>query len=109
LAVVGRASAALAVRLEADGPRLMFRNEEHSFEVGRAPRGGVRLRVRVFDGGACEFAYAGPTEPFRTIPGRFQARPGVWIGAKVGLYCSRMGEAAATGHADFDYFRFSGG
>jgi len=27
----------------------------------------------------------------------------------VGLYCSRMGEAAATGHADFDYFRFSGG
>jgi len=109
LAVVGRASAALAVRRGPGGCRLVFRSEETLRELGTVPDGGVRLRVRVGEGGLCEFGFAGPTGPIRAVAEPFQARAGVWIGAKVGLYCSRTGQAAATGHADFDYFRFSRG
>jgi len=35
----------------------------------------------------------------------FTARPGRWIGAKLGLFAIRSGAAAENGYADFDWFR----
>jgi hypothetical protein len=65
----------------------------------------MRLRVKVLDGGLCVFAYADATGAFQRLPNAFQASPGVWIGAKVGLY-SIHGDGGPTGYADVNYFRF---
>ena len=52
-------------------------------------------------------SYASGEGNFHTIGGEFQAVEGVWIGAKVGLFCINAGDDKVESHADFDYFRFS--
>ena len=47
-----------------------------------------------------------PEAPFYQIGPSFQATPGRWIGAKVGLYCITTDVLDASGHADFAWFRF---
>uniref|UniRef100_A0AAU6WV92 Beta-xylosidase C-terminal Concanavalin A-like domain-containing protein n=1 Tax=Chryseobacterium endophyticum TaxID=1854762 RepID=A0AAU6WV92_9FLAO len=37
----------------------------------------------------------------------FQARPGKWIGAKVGVYSISAAKATRGGYADFDWFRIT--
>jgi len=37
----------------------------------------------------------------------FQAKPGRWIGAQVGLFALVLEPGAPGGHADIEYFRFS--
>ena len=66
----------------------------------------LRFRVRVAEGGLCEFSYAEPGGDFVSAPQTFQAEPGVWIGAKVGIYAIQT-VPGSKGHVDFDYFRFS--
>ena len=35
----------------------------------------------------------------------FQAEVGRWIGAKVGIFCTRETQINDSGYADFDWFR----
>jgi hypothetical protein len=42
---------------------------------------------------------------FSQIGEQFIARPGKWIGAKVGIFAVRNGTARESGYADFDWFR----
>ena len=42
---------------------------------------------------------------FKNIPEKFTAQPGRWIGAKVGLFCTRETQTNDSGYADFDWFR----
>jgi len=41
------------------------------------------------------------------MPERFPASEGEWIGAKTGIYCLKSSGQESSGHAEFDYFRFS--
>ncbi|HMJ51733.1 MAG TPA: hypothetical protein VK540_06635 [Polyangiaceae bacterium] len=36
----------------------------------------------------------------------FQAQPGRWIGAKIGVFAASIGSAGAAGYADFAHFAF---
>jgi beta-xylosidase len=63
------------------------------------------LRVSVSKGAVCKFAYSSDGSNFRTIGEPFTARPGKWIGAKVGIFAVRNGTARESGYADFDWFR----
>ena len=38
---------------------------------------------------------------------KFQARPGRWIGAKVGLYCNRHHSKNDSGWMEVDWFKIS--
>jgi hypothetical protein len=58
-------------------------------------------------GGLCTFAVASGTGEFVALKSSFQAKPGRWIGTKVGLFAFALEPGASEGHADFDYFRFS--
>jgi hypothetical protein len=58
-------------------------------------------------GGLCTFAYASDGSNLQQIGKEFQSVEGVWIGAKVGLFCVATGPEKVESHADFDYFRFS--
>lgn len=64
------------------------------------------LRVKVTNGAKCRFAYSTDGQKFTDAGEIFQAEVGRWIGAKVGLFCTRETQTNDSGSADVDYFRF---
>lgn len=106
LAVMGRDSAALVIRHSDTGRQFVWRHNAEETVIGDGPDAPLKIRVSVADGGDCTFSYdAG--DGFVAAPESFKAREGVWIGAKVGIFCIGATAGSAAGHADFDYFRFS--
>jgi beta-xylosidase len=72
----------------------------------RAPNVSLFLRARVLDGGRTEFSFSEDGLAFAAIGEPFQAQPGRWIGAKVGLFALRgSGHGRESGYADIDWFR----
>jgi beta-xylosidase len=63
------------------------------------------LRVKVSRAALCNFSYSIDGVTFSEAGEPFTARPGKWIGAKVGLFAVRRGRTRETGYADFDWFR----
>jgi beta-xylosidase len=64
------------------------------------------LRATVSKGATSKFAYSTDGINFLPIGEAFTAKPGRWIGAKVGVFAVRNGITRETGYADFDWFRF---
>ena len=70
-----------------------------------APATGLLyLRVQVRAGARCRFSYSLDGENFEEVGEEFAAREGRWIGAKMGLFCSRVGRTNDAGHADVDWW-----
>ncbi len=67
----------------------------------------VYLRVSVTDGANCEFSFSRDGRSFESLGEGFKAKPGVWIGAKVGLFALGPADASKRGHADYDWFRIA--
>lgn len=65
------------------------------------------LRVQVRDGKHCVFSYSTDGNEFTAIGKPFSAREGRWIGAKLGIFCSRLKPLNDGGRAEFDYFRIT--
>lgn len=65
----------------------------------------IYLRVAVREGAKCQFSYSLDGQQFQPIGTEFQAREGRWIGAKVGLFCTRASKTNDAGAADVDWFR----
>jgi beta-xylosidase len=63
------------------------------------------LRVSVSPSGLCSFAWSEDGASFTAIGPPFQAKPGKWIGAKVGLYCVADGRRETPAYARWDWFR----
>jgi hypothetical protein len=55
--------------------------------------------------GTCTFSYSLDGKDFIVFGNSFTAREGLWIGAKVGLYCSRPKQKNDSGYVDVDWFR----
>jgi hypothetical protein len=120
IAVMGDSHAALALEPgggPGDGQRVILYVDDRATFTARVAAGPVRLGVAVADGGICRFSFQDGAAPAaRAIDPPFTARPGRWIGAKVGLFAvtsappgAGAGIDAGTGdaHADFAYFRFA--
>jgi beta-xylosidase len=104
--VMGLEYAALDAQRTNEGYWLRLRmTSETRGEYFVAGAESVRLRIEVREGGVCAFGIADDKEGFYQIGPVFHARPGRWIGAKVGIYCLTPEVFGARGHADFDYFR----
>lgn len=56
----------------------------------------------------CKFSYSLDGTTFIPLGDTFTARPGRWIGAKLGIFCTSPADAKTGGYADFDWFRLSG-
>ena len=65
----------------------------------------IYLRVTVTKGANCIFSYSLDGVQFKTIGSPFTARPGKWVGAKLGLFCTRPVKTNDAGYAEFDWFR----
>lgn len=65
------------------------------------------LRVSVSKGGSCQFSYSTDGRKFTQVPAVFHAEAGQWIGAKVGLFATRLSQSNDSGYADYDWFRIN--
>jgi beta-xylosidase len=80
-------------------------NSENEKVISDVKNGMIYLRVKVTKGAQCQFSYSFDGTSFKSIDDTFTAREGRWIGAKVGLFCTRESQTNDSGFADFDWFR----
>ncbi|MDI3409852.1 family 43 glycosylhydrolase [Bacillus sonorensis] len=80
-------------------------NEDIKTEEHPVSDGMVYLRVQVDEKAVCRFSYSQDHHHFTAMGDVFQAVPGIWIGAKVGMYCADAGTDGPDGsYCDFDWF-----
>lgn len=66
----------------------------------------VYLRVSVFGEAICNFSFSTDGRRFQSVGDIFVAEPGMWIGAKLGLFALAPAGATTQGYADYNWFRF---
>ena len=81
------------------------RNEETILEAGKINNASIYFRVKVTKGVVCEFSYSEDGNTFKRIGDQLVAKPGRWVGAKVGLFCTRTTRTNDAGFIDIDWFR----
>lgn len=113
LVMMGFSYAGLAVESGEDGLSLVYTlckdadqgKAEAERTVAKLKDPTAWLRMTVGEGGVCHFSYSPDGKTFTDVGAGFQAEVGRWIGAKMGIYCTRVGKTNDSGYADFDWFR----
>lgn len=113
LTVMGFSYASIGLKSKKDGIYLVYTlckdadkgKPEKETDIMKAPSATVYCRVMVTKGGACQFAYSFDGTNFTKVGEVFTAEVGRWIGAKVGIFCTRQTQINDSGFADFDWFR----
>ena len=109
LLMMGRSYSYLAVVRSVTGLRLVrvvcldAARGDAEYESGTVDlrNTSVYLRLDVNGDGMCRFSYSFDGKRFEALGDSFKAQPGMWIGAKVGLFAIGSGH----GYADYDWFR----
>jgi beta-xylosidase len=65
----------------------------------------IYFRIEVNKGALCSFSYSSEGNDFKLVGDVFQAKPGRWIGAKIGYFALREGITNDSGSVDIDWFR----
>ncbi|WP_312766100.1 glycoside hydrolase 43 family protein [Epilithonimonas sp.] len=116
LLVMGMDYQSLVITNKPDGFYLQLRNAQKAEKGGeekilneiKLKSNEVFLKVDVKEpNGICTFSYSENEKKFENIGDRFQAKPGKWIGAKVGIYSVSDSKVSRGGYADFDFFRIT--
>lgn len=113
LVIMGLSYAALELQAKPDGLHIVFIQCDDA-DKGKAPvetdlglfaAKDYFLRVEVGLKAICTFSYSTDGINFQKIETPFTARPGKWVGAKVGIYCTRKFNTNDAGYALYDWFR----
>jgi beta-xylosidase len=113
LIIIGQSYAFVGLQRDSDGINLVYaqcknaaKGDRENLVVGeRVGDGSIYLRVTVMSGAACRFSYSIDGDKFMEVGEAFDAEPGRWVGAKVGIFCTRDVQINDSGYADFDWFR----
>lgn len=113
LVVLGMSYANISVTKKADGLYINYNkciDAEHgkpetSSEGIKVAAGDLYFKVRVSKGAVCTFSYSTDGKTFTDMPETFKASPGKWIGATLGLCCTRTQKINDAGFAEVDWFR----
>lgn len=113
LTVYGLSYAYLALKSKKDGLYLVYSvcknadkgKAENEKTIIKLESKDIYLRVKVAKGAKCQFSYSTNGNTFTAIDDVFEATPGKWIGAKMGLFATREQQTNDSGYADFDWFR----
>lgn len=113
LVVMGLSYAGISVRSKKDGLYLVHGtcnnaergNSEKEETITKLTSGEIYLRVTVRNGAKCQFSYSTDNKRYINTGDVFQATPGKWIGAKLGIYATRETQINDSGWADYDWFR----
>jgi beta-xylosidase/pectin methylesterase-like acyl-CoA thioesterase/lysophospholipase L1-like esterase len=79
--------------------------EERTVATLPVADGPVQLRVEWRPGGLCQFAISFGHSAFTALGPTFPARPGRWVGAKVGMFAATTTGGSTQTPADFAWFR----
>ncbi len=79
--------------------------KEEQTDIEKLDGNEIYLRVQVRSGGVCSFSYSTDGKLFTGIGEAFTAKPGKWVGAAMGLFCTRALVTNDAGYADVDWFR----
>lgn len=116
LLVMGLDHQSIVITNKSDGFYVQLRRAEKADKGGeekilfetKLKNNEVYLKVNVNEpNGLCQFSYSENGKNFIKTGDLFQAKPGKWIGAKVGLYSISTSKAPRGGYADFDWFRIT--
>ncbi len=66
---------------------------------------GIYFRIEVKKGAVCTFSFSGDGKNFKEAGTAFEAKPGRWIGAKIGFFALRDGITNDAGTVNIDWFR----
>jgi beta-xylosidase len=113
LAIMGLSYANLALKSRKDGIYLVYGvckdadkgKAEKETVITKLGSAAIYLRVQVKKDGECNFYYSTDGKTFTKAAEPFTAEVGRWIGAKVGIFCTRETQTNDSGYADFDWFR----
>jgi beta-xylosidase len=113
LTIMGFSYASIGLKSRKDGLYIVFTHckdaergkTENETMLGKLNGSVIYLRVKVSEGGKCRFSYSPDGQQFTEAGDVFQAEVGRWIGAKVGLFCTRQSQINDSGYGDFDWFR----
>jgi beta-xylosidase len=113
LAVMGLSYANVALKSGKDGNYIVYTlcpdaasgKPEKESVIMKAKEGTIFFRVTVKSSARCSFSYSYDGKSFTEVGDAFVAEVGRWIGAKVGIFCTRQEQSNDAGSADFDWFR----
>lgn len=71
----------------------------------KAGAGTIWFRATVFDDATCSYSYSIDGKQYRAIGQRYKTEKGIWVGAKIGVYCLSPNVTQGKGFADVDFFR----
>ncbi|MBS1918823.1 MAG: glycoside hydrolase 43 family protein [Bacteroidetes bacterium] len=80
-------------------------NPEFEKMIEKVSSSVIYFRVTVSAGAKCQFSYSSDGINFKNAGDIFTAQPGQWIGATLGIFCTRTSHTNDSGYADFDWFR----
>ena len=112
LVIFGTDYAALSVIKKNDGVYIVQSENinadknKNEIEISSMPVSGNEfyLKVKVSKGGICDLSYESEKGSGQLLK-TFKAKPGRWVGAKIGLFCTRTNITNDAGFADVDWFR----
>lgn len=115
LIIMGQSYADIGIKSKKDGNYLVYSvcngahkgNAETETTLTKLDAANIYLRVVVGKGAKCKFSYSTDGQKFEEAGKEFQAEVGQWIGAKIGLFCTRESKINDSGYADFDWFRMN--
>ncbi len=113
LVVMGSDYAYVAAKKTPDNILIQFASckdaDKHSTEKESAglkmPSDVIYFRVQVGMNALCKFSYSSDGNQFVNIGELFEAKKGRWIGARIGIFATGLGNTRESGYADFDWFR----
>jgi hypothetical protein len=110
---MGFSYANLSLKKKTDGVYLVYTickdaqmgKGETEIDIMKMATPNAYFRIKITRGAKCRFSYSVDGNNFINAGDEFQAEVGRWIGAKVGLFCTRTTQTNDSGYADFDFFR----
>lgn len=103
----GKKSAYLIMKNLSDGIVLSLKSDVYNMALTSIKRGEwVYLRMQFAENAQCTFSYSLDGKKYKTISLPIQAVAGQWIGAKMGLFCTRAANGKNDGGwMDVDWWR----
>ena len=113
LIIVGADFAFISLVKKTDGNYISFSicknadkgNEPTVLDGEKINSADIYFRVKVSNSALCEFSYSEDGKTYKPFGEKLTAKPGRWVGAKVGLFCTRTVKTNNSGFADADWFR----
>lgn len=111
--VMGTDYAYIAVEKRAEAVSILFSmsksadkgNAEETKILSMTGSQDIVFNIRVEKEGVCHFGYKDENGKQVTLSPTFIAKPGKWIGAKFGIFCSGAEKTNDSGFADIDWIR----